>query len=119
MKQSVENNTSKAVKYTVKADQSGTTTYGVSVGVEAELKAGIFTNIKGSINGSVQKSMTTSYGSQVETEVEPRKTLTVQYGIWRENVAWKSYYMRKNCSITKEQHGTAWAPYQIRWRLFY
>lgn len=116
---SVENNSRKDVKYTVKADESGTTTFGLSISVEEELKAGIFASIKGSVNGSVQKSMTTAYGSSVEVSVEPASTLHVQYGIWRENVAWKSYYMRANCSTTKNQSGTAWAPYEKRWKIFY
>ncbi|MEU4620994.1 hypothetical protein AB0G04_13575 [Actinoplanes sp. NPDC023801] len=115
----MENNSNKDVKYTVRADESGTTTYGLSITVEEELSAGIFAKIKGSINGNVSKSMTTAYGSTVEVNVDPHKTLRVQYGIWRENVAWKSYYMRTNCSTTKNQSGTAWAPYEKRWKIFY
>lgn len=116
---SVDNSTGSTVKFTVKADESGTTTYGLSVAVEAEVSAGIFAKIKGTINGSVQKSMTTTYGSTVEVTVNPRSTLNVQYGVWRENVAWSSYYLRSSCSKTQQKSGTAWAPYQKKWRIFY
>lgn len=115
----VENNTAEKKEFKVKADKSGNFKYTVSIAVEEDFKAWIFAKIKASINAGVEQSWTTTYGSEVSTEVKPYSTLNAQYGVMEEMTAWRRYLMYSNCHTANETTGTAWVPYKEMWRFFY
>jgi hypothetical protein len=102
--------------WTVVVTTAGTTTYGLSVGVEAELSLGIFSKVKASLNGSVSKSMSTTVGTTHRTTVGAGHITRAEYGIWRQNFKWKTYWLYPNCSKGTVKSGSGHAPYSIKWR---
>ncbi|MFI8422277.1 hypothetical protein [Streptomyces sp. NPDC085479] len=99
--------------------KSGTTTYGLSITVSTELKAGIFGKIAAEINGTVEKSKTAETGEEVWGTVKPHSTIKGDYGNWKENVSGWTAYQYSNCSYGSKTYFNAWAPYRTNWRIYY
>jgi hypothetical protein len=116
---SVTNGTGSTQRFKFTSKKSGTTTYGLSITLSAELKAGIFAKIGAEINPSVEKSMTAETGEEVAGTVKPHSTLKGDFGNWRENVSGWSAYMYSNCTYGTKKYFKAWAPYRTNWRVYY
>ncbi|WP_435599988.1 hypothetical protein [Streptomyces sp. C10-9-1] len=116
---SVTNSTGSKQNYKFTSKKGGTTTFGLSITVSAELKAGIFAKIGAEVNGSVSRSLTAEIGEEVSGTVKPRSTLKGDFGNWRENVSGWTAYMYSNCSYGTKKYFNAWAPYRTNWRVYY
>ncbi|MDT9691139.1 hypothetical protein Q5762_22870 [Streptomyces sp. P9(2023)] len=116
---SVTNGTSSTQNFKFTSKKGGTTTFGVSITVSAELKAGIFSKIGAEVNGSVEKSMTAEIGEEVSGTVKPHSTLKGDFGNWRENVSGWTAYQYSNCSYGTKTYFNAWAPYRTNWKVYY
>ncbi|MFD9032592.1 hypothetical protein ACFVZW_15785 [Streptomyces sp. NPDC059567] len=116
---SVTNGTGSTQNFKFTSKKSGTTTYGLSITVSAEMKAWIFAKIAAEVNGSVEKSKTAEIGEEVSGTVKPHSTLKGDFGNWRENVSGWTAHQYSNCSYGTKTYFNAWAPYRTNWRVYY
>jgi len=115
----VTNGTGSTVLATFKAETGGTVTATAGITLTAEASALVFAKVSASVNASISRSVTASTGVSVTSSVKPHSTLKGDYGIWREKVRMKRYYVYSNCTHTTIQYFDYIAPYRKGWRLYY
>ena len=115
----VTNGTSRTINGTFRSDSSGTVTYAASISVTAEAKAAIFAKVSGTVNAGISKSMTSSIGVTASSSVKPYSTLKGDYGVYKENVEMRRYYVYSNCNTGSSTYFNFYAPYRKGWRLYY
>lgn len=116
---SVTNGTGSTQNFKFTSKSGGATTYGLSITVSTELKAGIFGKISAEVNPSVEKSMTAEIGEEVSGTVNAYSTLKGDFGNWKENVSGWTAYQYSNCSYGTKTYYNAWAPYRTNWKVYY
>ncbi|MGA8994720.1 MAG: hypothetical protein WB441_10495 [Nocardioidaceae bacterium] len=117
---SVTNSTgSTKVNATFKADQAGTFSATASISLTAEASAAVSAKVSATVNSAITHSMTTTIGTSTTADVKPYSTLKADYGIVRENVSMKKYYMYSNCQTSSPTYFTYAAPYRKNWKLYY
>ncbi|MFU8852154.1 hypothetical protein ACNAW0_14400, partial [Micromonospora sp. SL1-18] len=115
----VRNSTGKTISATFKADTGGTVTHHASITLSAEASAAVFGKVSASVNAGVQTSMTASTGVSATSNVNPYSTLYGDYGVWREQVRMKKYYMYSNCNTSAIEYFDYYAPYRKGWNIHY
>jgi hypothetical protein len=101
------------------ADHAGTFSATASISLTAEASAAVFAKVSATVNGSITHSMTTTIGTSTTADVKPYSTLKADYGIIRENVNMKKYYIYSNCGTSSPTYFSYAAPYRKNWKLYY
>lgn len=115
----VTNSTGSTISATFRADTGGIVTATAGITLTAEASALVFAKVSASVNASISRSMTASTGVSAASSVRPYSTLKGDYGIWRERVTMKRYYMYSNCRAGTTQYFSYYAPYRKGWRVYY
>jgi hypothetical protein len=115
----VVNGTGSTITGSFTAESSGTVSATASVSLTAEASAAVFAKVSATVNASVTKSMTATIGVTATSSVNPYSTLNGDYGIYRENVTMKRYYLYSNCSAGAASYFSYSAPYRKAWKLYY
>jgi len=113
---SVANNSSREVSWSMTSDKSTEYEYSVSVKLSTSENALIFGKIQAEINAGVAKKKSTKYGSQVSGSVAPHTEIDGARGMYVEKVGFTKTVTYSNCH-TKTTKGNAGAPYKESWHL--
>lgn len=81
---SLVNKTSRTAQLDCEASQSTTFTYGGSVSLSGEVKAGIFASIKAEVSVSVSRSLSSGYATKAGVSVPPHTTTYCNRVVYRE-----------------------------------
>ena len=115
----VWNGTAAYTTGTFTADTGGTVSATAGISLSAEASAAVFAKVSATVNASVTRTMTASIGFSAASPVKPYSTLKGDYGIQRENVTMKRYYIQSNCATTTPTYFSYYAPYRRLWHLYY
>ena len=115
----VVNGTGSTITGSFTAESSGTVSTSASISLTAEANLAVLAKVSATVNASVTTSMTATIGVTATSSVNPYSTLNGDYGIYRENVTMKRYYLYSNCNAGTASYFSYSAPYRKAWKLYY
>ncbi|MCW2804022.1 MAG: hypothetical protein JWN06_2239 [Propionibacteriaceae bacterium] len=115
----VVNGTGRTIHGSFRADSGGSVAATAGISLTAEASAAVFAKVSGTVNASITKTMTAATGVTATSSVKPHSTLKGDYGIYRERVTMKRYYMYSNCQTSAPTYFSYSAPYRKAWKLYY